>query len=142
MTTNTEEITPVELDRFLNGMNTLFYLFVCIPLLCFVVVYLKLQKEGGFGKEFEQGEILWHYALALLGVCFFLPGEFLYRKQVGSIKKGLNFKEKLVGFKRASLLKYTLISAGCTIIVLFLYLISTKVFLVAFGFLLVLFSLR
>lgn len=142
MQNQTKEFGPVEIDNFLNGMNTRFYLSVCLPLLFFVIVFLNLQEKGGISPAFEPDDALWHYLLAAMALITWLWGDKLYKNGLKDLSPELNLSEKLLGFRRASVLKYTIASINCLVIILFLYLTKEQIFLMAFGALLVLLSIN
>lgn len=137
-----EKFGPVEIDNFLNGMNTRFYLSVCVPLLLFIIVFLQIQEKGTISPAFEPDDAAWYYIVAIMALVIWFIADKRYKKQLSDYGKDLDLEEKLLGFRKASVQKYAIASINCLMIILFLYLTEEQIFLMAFGALLILLSIN
>lgn len=141
MVKNEVDCSPAEIDGFLNAMNVIFYLAVCVPLLFFVVIFLKLQPHGGVSPSFEAGDSALHPILAIAVCLLAVPGYLIYKRmlRLHSIEDGLN--QKLQMFKEAATKKYLFLFIGSCGANLLLFFYEEQVYLMAYALLLILFSI-
>ncbi len=136
---NKDEFTPIQLDHFLNNLNIRFYLALCIPLALFIVTFIASQEKGiAFGPTTFVGYHI--LAIACIGIWF--VGAYQYQRAVKLARNEVSLKQKLISFKQAATVKYIAGAIGCVLSVSALYFTYGQVFLIAFGALLVLFSIN
>lgn len=141
MNKQSEKFSPQQIDAFVNSMNIIFYLAVCIPLLFFILIFLELQERGGISPSFEKVDEFWHLVIAGITVLLSLPGYFIYKQKMKGVVVGAPLSEKLNAFKEAAIIKYLFLFSGGCLANLFLYYFSEQIFLMAFAVLLVMFSI-
>src|SRR5690606_41981052 len=91
-----------QIDLFLNGMNTRFYLIVCLPLLLFVLVYLEVQSRTGISPAFESGDHKGHYVIAIALFLSWLPAKKMYKRKSQEQRQEESLMQKLKVFRKAS----------------------------------------
>lgn len=140
MKSKEENYSATEIDQYLNSMNIKFYLAVCLPLLLFVLIFLRLQEKGGISPAFESGDSIIHPILAFAVILFAYPGYVIYKRRIKSIFPEDGLRHKLQVFKDASIKKYLFVAfSACTANAL-LYYFEEQIYLMAFAVLLILFS--
>lgn len=141
MTKDSDKTSARQIDHFLNSMNVIFYLGVCVPLLFFIPIFLSFQEKGGISPSFESTDPFWHPLLALIALLLSLPGYFTYKQQLKNIAAQAPLLVKLEAFKQAAIKKYLFIFLGSCVAVLCLYVFAEQIFLMAYGLLLIMFSI-
>lgn len=136
-----EKYTPNEIDQYLNSLNIKFYLAVCLPLLLFVLIFLKLQEGGGISPAFESDDSFMHPILAIVVISFAYPGYLIYKNKIKSISAEDGLRQKLQVFRGASIRKYVFIAFASLVANALLYYFGEQIYLMAFAILLILFSI-
>lgn len=132
--------TANEIDQYLNSMNIIFYLAVCLPLLLFVLIFLKLQEKGGISPAFQSGDSVIHPILAFAVILFAYPGYAIYKNRIKRLMPEDGLRHKLQVFKDASIKKYLFIAFASCVANALLYYFEEQIYLMAFAILLILFS--
>jgi len=131
-----------QIDLFLNGMNTRFYLIVCLPLLLFVLVYLEVQSRTGISPAFESGDHIGHYVLSLvLGLSWF-PAKKMYKRKILEQRQEESLMQKLNAFRKAAIYMYLILGSAAILAIVGLYFAQEQIYLMAFGIVLILFSVN
>ena len=142
MNSDQENFTPTQIDEFLNSMNIVFYLAVCIPLLLFIIIFLKLESHGGISPSFESHDPVWHPVLALVILLISVPGNFIYKSRLRLLGGDDSLAIKFKTFKAAAVRKYFFLFLAACLANLCLFIFEEQLYLLAFGALLIIFSIN
>ena len=126
--------------EYFHTLHLVFYLAVSIPLLLFIVVYLRYMERGGLAAGFSFGEV---HGLVILGMVL---GGYLaytrYRQRFNDYDPHQPFRDRLRFFHRATWLKYAWLVMTNLLPVVGLYLTGEQFFVALYAVALVLFSIN
>jgi len=114
--------TPTE---FVNRLRSIFYIMVGIPLIFFVILYLKFRQSGlhGFDADIEP---IFLYVIPMICIGDAIFAYILYNRKLKMARQRNELIEKLEILFKGNLLKFALLE-GSTILALVIYYLTSHI---------------
>jgi hypothetical protein len=126
--------------EYFNTLILIYYFMVGVPLLFFVLVFLRYQEAGGL-QPTQSMNLIQHVLLpAAAVICLIMPS-LQYRKQLKAERPG-GFKAKLKLFHQLALYRYAWLTVANFLAVVGMYFTGEQVFAGLYAVALVVFSLH
>lgn len=115
--------------QYLDRINLIFYFIVSVPLILFVIVYLRYEQAGGLrSTTADSFQLSTHALLPLLAVASLLGSWWYYRQKRRSGAASADLSTKLSLFYSTLIRRYLILMAGSLLAVLGLYLTGEQLF--------------
>lgn len=137
-----EEIDNKYFDHYFHSINLLFYSIVGVSLLFFVVIFLNIKETGGLNPSFTENEPSWYYLGAVICLLLIFPAYIFYKKKIVQARNEKLIRQKLIMFRKASMIKYALLEAGNLLALLLLFFTEEQLFFVVYAIMLTVFTIN
>ena len=114
---------------FIGKLRNVIYILIGIPLIVFVVLYLKLIRNNVFKGFFsEEVDIAINIAFTLIIIADVIYAYTLFNKKLKNARTAESLKDKLKGYYRASILKFSIMEAAVLLSLIGLFLTANNLF--------------